>query len=354
MAAAPVALDLRLLHGFRFSCRPDCGLCCYARPAVAPAERAGLLEIAPALELAIGDDGFAYLPVRGDGGACVLLERNRCGAHARRPFPCRVFPLLTHVGERVEATAVLACPGVDLGVLDGWRGEDALRLPPPAGLEGELVAVRAEAAPELIAELRSAAAQDRERLRRRLSRDGRWESPDVLREELAERWPDAPSLHGGGAPPPPSESIEELPLFFDAAHGRVALRSSPTGRYELLAVPEDGRPARRLGEYLPPDAPPVVTEGGRRRLAGYLRYVLAREQFLGCVLHELFSGATGTLRERLGEDLAEVAQEVVRRAAVRARLAGGTGARLGAEEIAHGIRAFDAELLDRPTLGRVL
>jgi hypothetical protein len=45
---------------------------------------------------------------------------------------------------------------------------------------------------------------------------------------------------------------------------------------------------------------------------------------------------------------------VVVRASVRARLRGGDGILLTVDDLDRGIRAMDGDLLDRPTMGRVL
>ena len=127
----PVPVDVSGLSGFSYACRPGCGLCCYAEPLVTPAEKPPLLRIVPSAEF-VSRGRFEFLGSHSEGGACRLLEGNRCRAHAARPSPCREFPLTAHVGVRLQATVVLTCPGVDLAGPSGipWprRGIAAARI----------------------------------------------------------------------------------------------------------------------------------------------------------------------------------------------------------------------------------
>lgn len=349
-------LDMALLAGFRFQCRPDCGLCCYASPAVSPPERAALLQIRPELpfEPVEGDEGFVLLPTRPDGGACVLLRANRCTAHEARPFPCRTFPVHGHVGRRLQATLVLSCPGLDLTPLHEWgTSEDGTR--PPVGLDGELEALRAESRKVPILAWEGEALDAEQRLLRRLRRGGAAEEPSVVRAELRQQLV-APDPAQELVLPPPGEdaAVEELPVLFDRKYGRVALRSTELKTYELFALHETGSSPDRLAEIPLPDELPGLETAGRATLDGYLRYLLDRDHFLWSTYQEVRSGRDGALSDQLAANLTEAATEVVRRGTVLARFRGRAPERLGPEEILDGVKALDAELLDRPTLGRIL
>lgn len=348
-----VSVDRSLLAGVRFGCRPGCGLCCYATPAVSPPERSALLRIEPELPFVRSEEEnpFVLLAARPGGGACWLLSEARCRHHGARPFPCRSYPVMTHIGARAQLGVVLSCPGVELGFLDRFPAAGV----PPEGLGEELAAVERELS---AADLDGWCAEGRareERVMRRLARRGE----GIGAEEVRNRWRDRPvplrfDPDRAIAPPPADRPVEELPIFYDSGHGRVAIRTDPEGRYELLSVPENGVGARRIGVYAPPDEMPVLRPPARRRLEGYLRLLIERDHFLWSAYLELWSGAGGRLEERLEELLGEATTEVIRRAAVRAVLKGEPDGALGVAEIEDGIRATDADLLDRPTLGRIL
>jgi Fe-S-cluster containining protein len=346
-------VDLRLLAGLSFRCRPGCGLCCYASPAVSPAERDRLITIVPTAEFREAEDGYRLLAARENGGACSLLEANRCRAHAVRPFPCRVYPVHTHLGLSAQASVVMACPGVDLSALSRWGGE----LPPsedPVGFDSEIRAADEELRETPWADWRHEHERLLARLERRLTAEGRWEDPEELRRELFLH-PPGPDARGQlTLPPPESGALEELPVFFDPQFGRVALRSSGPQEYSLETLLELGGPGESLGRFhLAADLPELTPEGARM-LRGYVRYLVVRDHFFWAALHELRSGAQDSLRERLRSNLVEASTEVLRRATVRGQLHGESGQRLGPEEVLDGVRAVDAELLDRPTLGRIL
>ncbi|HTT15724.1 MAG TPA: YkgJ family cysteine cluster protein, partial [Thermoplasmata archaeon] len=113
-------LDVALVQGFSFACRPDCGLCCFASPRISPGEQHALRVVAPQATF-VGRGRDRYLSARPDGGACQFLANLRCGVHAQRPAPCREFPITVHLGERLQASVVLSCPGLDLRRLTDSR-----------------------------------------------------------------------------------------------------------------------------------------------------------------------------------------------------------------------------------------
>jgi Fe-S-cluster containining protein len=338
-------LDRTLLNGFSFACRPGCGLCCYAGPAASTAERTALLRIEPGVPFLPEGGGFATLATRPNGGACVLLQENRCRHHDQRPFPCRAFPIVVHVGRRAQATLVLSCPGLDLSPLDRWAEGPPGPGRPPEGLASELAAVENE--------LRSAPVDRWIRSATRAERNLLGASATEAAGMPPVRWKELRTLEGT-PPPPVGTSPDELPLFSDPREGVVALASTAEGAYALARLSEAGAAPEPLAEVLPPRRPPSLTEEGERRLRGYSHYLASRDHFLWSGYHERFSGAHEPIGAILERNLSEARSEVLVRAVVRARWAGRTGERLDAEEVSDGIRAFDAELLDRPTLGRIL
>ncbi|MCI4335416.1 MAG: YkgJ family cysteine cluster protein, partial [Thermoplasmata archaeon] len=243
-------MDLDLLRGFRFECRPDCGLCCFAEPAATAPERQRLIQLEPALRWVPEESGLERLGARADGGACQLLSASRCRAHAARPYPCRAFPVHVHIGERVQASLVLACPGLQWNSGTGGLGQGA----PPRGLESELEAVLQEATSSPLDALRADAASRLQRwLRRHRLSEEAWHGlregvlEPILRGEEPERSLDL-------APPPIVDPLEERAIFWEQGTGVVLLATDADGAYDLSVPRESGGIAQRLGSLAPPAA----------------------------------------------------------------------------------------------------
>jgi Fe-S-cluster containining protein len=334
-------LDVALLGGFRFQCRPGCGLCCFAEPAVTGEERQRLVQIEPDLEFVEGDRGWAFLTSRPNGGACELLRENRCRAHAGRPTPCQQFPITVHVSDRAQASLVLSCPGIDPSGLLRWSsGPPAPQV--PVGLSSELAAAEAEW-------VRS--GTDRE-LDRHAVRRGRRMPAAELRETRASLhrelpWPEEADFPAED-PPDPDDGTEELPITFVGAQGRVAFGSHPGG-WMLLGISERGEEPRTLGVVPPPTSCPALSTAGEQLVHGYLHYLVERDDAVDGVFAQ--EGVEGPVVDAVKADLVRTAATVLSRAAVLQRL-DGRDEPLDAADIWDGIRATDAEWLDRPTTGR--
>jgi Fe-S-cluster containining protein len=342
--AAP-AVDFELLRGFRFACRPDCGLCCYAEPAADVPERQRLIAIEPTLSWREEDSLLARIAARPDGGACQLLEACRCRAHEARPYPCRAYPIHVHLGERAQASLVLSCPGIGLEALVSPEGPSGAL--PGSGLDAELAAVRAEARSAPLGELLRDSGRRFERALRRAGVSRR-EFEEVRRSVADLRLPER--TESELSPPGPDAPLEELPLLWLPGRGVLLLSSHEDGSYEPLAARERGGVADRLGRYTPPELEPDLDEGGRSLLDGYLRYLLRRDQYPWSVLHA-FDPEEEELETAMRRSLGDVRGELLARASILAQLGGGTGARLRAEEVGRGVRAIDSDLLDRPSGG---
>jgi hypothetical protein len=347
-SAVPV-VDLTLLRGFRFACRPGCGLCCYATPAVSPSEERGLLAIEPSVEFLEGAGGFRLIPARPDGGGCQFLQRERCTVHAARPFPCREYPLSVHLSDRWQATVVLGCPGVETGELARWLGR-ATPGDPPVGLDAELAAVESELAAGDATGL-DGTVRRWSRALRTAGIEGAADGVERLRRQVSELRPfptddDLRSLDL----PRASEGRERLPMFFDARLGRVALAGTDEG-VELHQLREAGGTEQVLARLAPLDRIPRLLPDARATLDGYLAYLLRRDAFLGSILEE---GRPGPLADRMVGSLRAAGATVLARAVWRAQLGGGGGATLDEAQLWDGIRATDADLLDRPTVGAFL
>ncbi len=345
-----VGLDVALLAGLRFACRPDCGLCCYATPRVARADKPGLLRILSESEF-FGRGPDEFLRSRGDGGACVLLRDLRCRGHDVRPYPCREFPISVHVGERLQATAVLSCPGVRLGGADDLPGDGTAQ--PSEGLAEELSAVRGRLGPGTIERLAHVRRRHR-KVTRALERDGRWEPTDEVRAALR-RSP--PRISGDDFPVPDPPRLDDgrgrLPLFFDGRAGPVAIASG-LGGWELEELAPEGG-GRTLGVVPPLERVPDVAPDGTRLLAAYLAYWLARDQLFATVEWEMMEYADDRpVGERVAAELRGTGALVLARADARARLSRGAVRELTVADVAAGIRATDQDLLDRDGWGETL
>lgn len=340
------SLDLSLLDGFRYACRPDCGLCCFATPRVSRSEREALLRIAPAVEL-VGAEPDRFLAARSDGGACQFLRDRRCGVHAARPAPCREFPVDVHVGFRLQASLVLSCPGIDLGGLLSKRPDPGC---PPVGLDAEVAAVRERLSPTAARRVADASRR-RRRIERALTDEDRWVGEDDVRAALISAIP-LPGANDFPADDPPdaAEGLEMLPLFFDGRTGPVALGST-IGGWELLELRAEGGVARSLGVVPPPRRPVGMTAEARALLEAYLRYWLARDRLFGITLRAMAEAATGDVQEWVTAELGAIGALTLARAWVRARAAGRSDDPVSADDVGSGIRATDQDLLDRPTWG---
>lgn len=340
-------LDETLLSGFRFSCRPDCGLCCFTSPSVSAAERHELLHIAPDLSFFEPPEGgpseFWHLKARPEGGACQALTSLRCRVHEARPFPCRSFPVVVHEGLTWQATLVLSCPGLDVSNLPAWADPT----PPstaPVGLEREIRCVREEWE-------RNRREGMGERVHPRSAHQRRQAEAQELRSQALPQllrrlpWPQDEDFPAE-APPGADSDLEELPLSFDETHGRLALREEEGG-WTALTLREQGGVSEVLGTYPDPSEAPQVDEEAKNCVRGYLAYVARREHFWGLVDGTRARSSVDELVDEASSDLRTVGAMLLARSSVLAQLHGRGGARLSRHDVELGVRAVDADLLDR-------
>jgi len=348
MAESEVELDVALLAGFDFACRPGCGLCCYAEPRVEPEERRRLVRILPEIEF-VERAGDRFLASFGNGGACRLLRENRCRVHDARPHPCREFPLTAHVGERLQASVVLSCPGVDLAGLGrtgtGRASSEGVGFVEELGALRERVDSAARARVE-------AARRRRRKVARALAADGRWEEEGAVRERLGRALPmPTPRDFPVEDPPTVEEGLDRLPLFFDGRAAPVALAGA-LGGWQLLELRPAGGSGAELGILPPPERPPALEPAAAELLTSYLRYWLRRDALFAIVhLEMLRSDDRETVGTWVEAELRRIGALVTARADVRARLHRGVVDRLSAADVANGIRATDQDLLDRDGWG---
>ena len=340
-------LDLALVAAARFECRPSCALCCYATPAVTREERERLVQIEPLLSFDAGPGSGAYLPSRGDGGACVALSGDRCRVRSARPFPCRAFPVHTHVGARVQVSLVLSCPGIDGAVLAERRTAPAAELA-PAGLDQEIGSVREAMAaapwPRWI-------AQNLRRWHRRFAdvepRAPQLGAAEVEGHGLYPRDADFPVED----PPSVQQGVEFLPVFHEPGVGTVAVAAHDVG-WELLVLRPDGGTPRSLGVFSPPHRPPPLQPAAQGLLRAYLATVAGRDATLWAAALDSPDGAA--LQAHWRASVRQAGALALARARVLHELHGALPGPLNARELLAGIRATDADVLDRPTWGHRL
>lgn len=293
--------------------------------------------------------GWARIASRPNGGACWFLQNEKCRAHSVRPATCREFPLVVHVGPRVQVSVVLGCPGVGLETLPAWAET------PPATAEAdlapELAAVAAEVArADATGQIRWALRQRRQ-VQSRLRKSGQWQSEDEVRAELRKTL---------GRPidrllpptdlPDASASLDSLPMLYDATLGRVAWREH-AGGVEFLTLHEGGGIDRHLGVFPLPLRAPPLGPGARALIGGYRAYLLERDATLSAAYAELAEGRPGQPVEVVGALLDEATSTVVRMASLRRSLTSAQRGDFIPEDIVGGIRATDMDVLDRPTIG---
>jgi hypothetical protein len=349
----PPGTDLSLMEGFRFHCRPDCGLCCFTTPAVGSDEAARIGRVAPGLPMVGAGPDHLRIGSRPGGGSCYALSATRCTVYPCRPQPCRSFPIHTHLGLRPQLSLVLSCPGVSLA-------DTLKRIPPgpappgPEGLEDELTAVatalRSAPTPAL---LRRSTARLKS-LSRMATRQGRWEDPETLQGELQSSLPRLGpfALHPPGVPGD-QEPLENLPLFFEERIGVLGLREGPAG-YQVLRFTEGGGVEQPWGEFPLPRDPPTLDEAAQDLLHRYLRYLLRRDHVWFLAYRMLSEERERTLRKVITSIIREAGAHVLTRAWVRSAMKGLPRHELVVSGLEDGIRAYDADLLDQPTLGSVL
>lgn len=254
-------------------------------------------------------------------------------------------------GLRPQASLVLSCPGLELRRLLAFGADGPSPGGAPRGLEEEIAAARSASGSE---EGRAQAADSAAvvaRLYRRAARQPGFAPEAAWRARLARE------LGAGAEDDPPEglpaegEGLDLLPLFWDGPGRIAALSGEPDGVQVLLLDPRGGV-RERLGPFLEPERRPTLAPEARPWLEGYLRYLLARDQFVDSVVAEWTREPRGVdLRGAVDEALRTASATVLARAALRARQQGRTGENLGPEEVLDGIRATDADLVDRPAPG---
>jgi Fe-S-cluster containining protein len=348
-------VDTRLVQGFRFSCQPQCGLCCYTSPRIRPVE-IRLLQAQNVPVTVIGKSSRGgWIPARRAGGACECLRRSRCQIYAYRPRPCRQYPLNLFVGDRAQALLNLSCPGINLAPLHQAWSRAQIPPAPPRGLEAEFQVLwdRWEEF-RTRGRRRGGGKPGGPRFRHGALNGLRRDVVDWVRCRVHQNLPEMSDADWPPeGPPPASERLENLPLFRDPGRGVGGLRSGPRG-WEGVLFRESGGIRGLLNPSKLPSYPPALSTGADRLLQGYLHYLVERDHTLWLLANEGFGGDGTTFANALRELLGVVTTEIVGRGWFLAKSGAGSRDPLGMETVATGIRAVDSDLLDIPTRGLLL
>jgi Fe-S-cluster containining protein len=337
------------LGAAEFACRDDCGLCCFAAPAVTPVERARLLAIAPEESWSGPID---QIPSRPLGGSCRYLTKSRCSVHTARPFPCRSFPVLVHLGRSAHATVVLSCPGLATEAIVGHEEPGGTAV--PASLAAEWEAVRAELSRVPPTRRRRLQAEWDHAIERTgaATREGDVAIVAAVAAETFDLQYAGSDAELSGLPRE-EEGLEYLPLAFHPRYGRIGFAATAAG-VDVVSLRERGGIEDRLGTFAWPRRAPRLEPGAHALLHQYLRFVADRPAFLGAAMAMVLANGALPLDDQLREDAASLAAAVLLRGRTVAMLNGASGETLTRGAILDGIRASDADVLDRPTVGEWL
>jgi len=102
-----------------YKCLEGCAFCCLCEPEVPNEELSFFLsdeKLKSAVQKKFADGEHKYvLKLRNGHGACIFLENKRCKIYEKRPLYCRLYPFQRHLSTRLQITANLSCRGLWLG-----------------------------------------------------------------------------------------------------------------------------------------------------------------------------------------------------------------------------------------------
>ena len=114
-----VDIDITETEGKYLDCLEGCALCCLCQPELVGEENSifsGDTRLSEGLvkESISGTvTGNYFLKLKRGSGSCHFLSDRRCTIYERRPLYCRMFPVHVHVGDRVQVNVNLSCRGVN-------------------------------------------------------------------------------------------------------------------------------------------------------------------------------------------------------------------------------------------------
>ena len=119
--ASPMEIDHSELKDKSYQCLDNCSMCCYCQPEISEDELARFRKYGLTAGLTkdhiqgyVTDQPTA-IKLQGGNGACHFLKDQRCTIHDKRPAFCRQFPVHVHALHRIQLNANLSCRGITSG-----------------------------------------------------------------------------------------------------------------------------------------------------------------------------------------------------------------------------------------------
>jgi Fe-S-cluster containining protein len=374
-------VDVSELRGKAYRCLDGCAMCCLCQPELSMDELAVFRKfgLVPGLTRdhiqGYRTDEPTAIKLQGGNGACHFLLDRRCTIHDKRPAFCRQFPVHVHALDRVQLNANLSCRGITEGGSSlADFGNDILK-DIDIGMMTAILSETRDSVGEFESEAQDAGIhQPAERLRSVAEellpligrRDGIGklmafaDSPQVIGDMPAG---DILALIRDSEPP---EDLEEAamegnygqfelekaawqPVYVDERFRWRTYRSEGGKvhvselRPDGAQVPETAIPMEELGLLLPDD-------GALRVFEGYARLLNSRDQFLGYAYHVCAEDdfQNDMMTVYLGV-LGTTMLDLWWRAGLVGRIRGTNT--LNAELALEGVKAFDMDCLDMPTVG---
>jgi Fe-S-cluster containining protein len=375
-------VDMSELDGKSYTCLEGCAMCCLCQPELTK-EEVKMFETDLYLSGGLTDEHIdgrkSPIPnavkLQGGCGACHFLKNRLCTIHEIKPHFCRQFPVHVHLLRRVQLSANLSCRGVSEGgsTLKNYA-KTVLAGIPDEELESDLAAVR-----KVVGEFdqmchEAGVHQPPEKMRSvatkllpMIAKDG-----GVGRllafadgEPSVGGMPEADIVKAVRAKEPEEEldqiaresnyeqfeigDVAKLPVYVDERFGWNLIQSR-NGKVNWIALEEDG--SLRVQKSFDPEDISLLTveREGLAAFADYARVLISRDAFLGSVYnvcnqhryqHDLMTVYLGVLGTSM-LDLwwrASLLGKVLKMPKIDRWLA------------LEGVRAFDMDSLDAPTIG---
>jgi len=375
-------VDMSELEGKSYTCLEGCGMCCLCQPELTN-EELKMFEIDRRLKDALTRehiDGHKTakpnaIKLQGGCGACYFLKNRLCTIHEIKPHFCRQFPIHVHLLRRIQLSVNLSCRGITEGGQSlKTYGKTLVTSIPEAELNNDLATVR-----KVVGEFD-----------RMCHEAGVHQSPEKMRAVATKLLPMIAKEGGAGrllafadeeplignmqdveivrlvrAAEPADDldqlaresnyeqfdidDVAKLPVYVDDRFGWNLIQSR-NGKINWMALDEDG--SLRVQKSLDPKEVALLPtdRDGLAAFADYARVLIARDAFLGSVYnvcnlhkyqHDLMTVYLGVLGTSL-LDLwwrASLLGKILNRPRIDRWLA------------LEGVRAYDMDSLDAPTIG---
>lgn len=375
-------VDMAELEDKSFTCLQGCAMCCLCQPELSEEEmkvfetddylRGGLTR-----EHVDGRRSAKpnAIKLQGECGACNFLKNRLCTIHEIKPHFCRQFPVHVHLLRRVQLSVNLSCRGVtDGGNSLKAYGKSLVSSIPENVLSDTLATVR-----KVVGEFdqRSHEAgvhQTPERMRSVASRllpllatddgvgkllafaDDEPEIGHMPEDEIFERvMSTAPAkdleivARDSNYEQFELKELAKLPVYVDGDF-RWNLIQSKGGKINWMILEEDGTVTPHLG--LDPVEIRLMgrTQESLARFADYAKVLISRDAFLGnvynvCDMHDYRHDLMTVYLGVLGTSMLDLWW----RTSLLGMVYGAK--RMDSALAIEGIRAFDMDCLDAPTLG---